>query len=286
MRNALFSWITCKLQLFFLYLPNKKSNGMKTSINTIKYLFLLAVVFLLLTYSISHNEENKWLVINTPWISNSFAFTIAGGTFASLVVILACEIQKYYLMKRQMEDYLYSQLFALYTQITIIHYNTKRQINEQNSPVPRNLIDEIANRGLVCLNNLASTDYLTFGNCSITEKLLIQYKGENGMCIRSFLHNTVFLKMAINEDKIDNLKQGRDEMVKSISPKANLVLQKIYKDSSVVLTFIEESLDSIDLECKNRYHWKEMKRSVISSEENFNSADLDSFLELPVIKFD
>ena len=92
--------------------------------------------------------------------------------------------------------------------------------------------------------------------------------------------------MAINEDKIDNLKQGRDEMVKSISPKANLVLQKIYKDSSVVLTFIEESLDSIDLECKNRYHWKEMKRSVISSEENFNSADLDSFLELPVIKFD
>lgn len=73
-------------------------------------------------------------------------------------------------------------------------------------------------------------------------------------------------------------------MVISSSPKTNLTLKKIHKDSSVVLTFIENSLDIVNKECKNRYHWKEVERNVISGEENFISVDLDSFLELPTIK--
>lgn len=256
---------------------------MKESINTIKYVMLLSVAFLLLTYIISLNEENKWLILNTPWFSNNFAFTISGGAFASLVVILACELQHYFLIKRQTEDYLYSQLFALYTQISIIYYNTKRQINNVNSSVPINLIDEIANRGLLCLNNLASIGYTTICKCNVIEEQLIHYKGNNGMLIRSFLQNSLFLKMAISEDKLNMLKQGRDEIVKSCSPKTYQVLKKIHKDSSIILSFIEYSLDSIDKGCKNRYQWKEVKRNVISGEENFVSADLDSFLELPVI---
>ena len=257
---------------------------MNKSINSIKYIMLLSLVFLLLTYGISLNEDNQWLVLNTPWISNNFAFALAGGTFASLVVILACEIKNYCLLKHQTEDHLYSQLFALYTQITIIHYNTKRQINEINTPVPNNLIEEIANRGLLYLNNLVSIDYTTFSKCNTIKVVLNQYSGKKGMRIRTFLQNSVFLKLAINEDKLNMLKQGKNEMVISSSPKTNLTLKKIHKDSSVVLTFIENSLDIVNKECKNRYHWKEVERNVISGEENFISADLDSFLELPTIK--
>lgn len=251
---------------------------MKKSIITIKYILLLSVVFLLLTYSISLNDENKWIILNTPWISHNFAFAIIGGVFASMLVILACEIQDYLIIKRQTEDYIYSQLFALYTQITIIYYNTKRQLYETNTPVPPNLIDDVASKGLVCLNILASIGYVTFGKGKTIEKQLIHYKAEYGMRIRSFLQNTVFLKMAINEDKIAILKQGIDDLVKSSSPKTNLVLKKINKDSTAMLTLIEKSMESIDEECENRYHWNEVKRSIILGEENFVSADLNSFL--------
>lgn len=244
---------------------------------------LLSVVFLLLTYSISLNEENKWFVLNTPLLSNNFVFAIAGGTFASLVVILACEIQNYYLLKHQTEDYLFSQLFALYTQITIIHYNVKRQINDNSTQVPQNLIDEIANRGLLCLNNLTSIDYITFGKSNAIKDVLDQFRAKNSMHIRSFLQNTVFLKIAINEDKLAMLNHGRDELVISSSPMTNLVLKKIYNDSSVVLTTVEDVLMSIDLEYKNRYHWSDVKRNVITCEENIVSMDLYSYLELPVI---
>lgn len=258
---------------------------MRTSKNIIIFVALLSVVFLLLTYSISFNEENKLVVLNTPWCSNGFAFAVASGSFASLLVILACELQKYFLLKHQLEDFIYRQLFALYSQITIIHYNIKRQLNEISEPVPSNLIDEIANRGQLCLNSLNSIDFVSFKTHNSIKGVLNQLNGKDGMSIRSFLQNTVFLKMAVNEDKIASLKQKREEMVTANSPKTHLVLQKIMEDSSAVLAFVDKSIRKIDKECKYRYHWRDVKRSIISGEESFVSHDLKSFLQLPTIDF-
>lgn len=257
---------------------------MKSSIYTIKFLVILSVVLLLATYCISLNDENRWIVLNTPWLSNSFVFAIFGGTFASLLVVLACEIQKYQSIKRQTEDYIFCQLFSLYSQVTIIHYNTKRQLNDRVSPVPSNLIDEIANRGKMCLTSLTSIDYFTFCKHSIIKKQLIQYRGISGTRILYFLQNTVFLKMAINEDRIDLLKQGKDVLIISNMPKTRQTLEKIFNDSSVVLSFIENSIEIIDKDCNKRYHWSELKRKVISGEEDFVSPILDDFLKSPIIK--
>lgn len=224
---------------------------MKSSIKTIKYLAVLSVLLLLITYSISLNDENRWIVLNTPWLSNSFAFAIAGGSFASSLVVLACELQKYLSIKRQTEDYIFGQLFSLYAQIVIIHYNTKRQLNDISIPVPSNLIDEIANRGKMCLTNLTSIDYFTFCNHNAIKTQLIQYRGRSGTRIQLFLQDSTFLKIAINEDKIALLKQGKDVLITSNMPKTHQTLKKIFDDSSVVLSFIEKSLDIIDMNAKS-----------------------------------
>lgn len=258
---------------------------MKSNIKNIKFLTVLSVVFLLVTYSISLNDENRWIILNTPWLSNSFAFAIAGGTFASSLVVLACELQKYQSIKRQTEDYIFRQLFSLYAQVTIIHYNTKRQLNDISTPVPNNLIDKISNRGKMVLTSLSSIEYYTFCKHNAIKKQLVQYRGKSGTRIRLFLQNSVFLKMAINEDKIALLKQGRDVPITSDMPKTHQTLKKIFDDSSVVLSFIEKSLDILDKKCNNRYHWAELKRNVISVEENYVSASLDEFLKLPTIRF-
>ena len=259
---------------------------MKSNIKTIKFLTILSVVLLLVTYSISLNDENRWIILNTPWLSNSFAFAIAGGTFASSLVVLACELQKYQSIKRQTEDYIFRQLFSLYVQVTIIHYNTKRQLNDISTPVPNNLIDEISNRGKMVLTSLSSIEYYTFCKHNAIKKQLVQYRGKSGTRIRLFLQNSVFLKMAINEDKIALLKQGRDVSITSDMPKTHQTLKKIFDDSSVVLTFIEKSLDIINKECKKRYHWSELKRDVIHCEEKFASVSLDDVLKSPTIQFD
>ena len=257
---------------------------MKTSVDTLRFLLILGVIFFLLSYGISLNEENKYLVLDSPWISNNFVFAIAGGAFASLLVIIASEIQKYFIIKRQLEDSIYCQLVSLYMQIITINYNIKRQMNDIKGIVPMNLIDDIANRGQLCLNNLASIDYTPFGKSNSIKMILSQYNGKNGNRIRSFFINSVFLKMAINEDSIDSLRQGRNELVTASAPKTNNVLRKIYKDSNVVLTYVEKSIEVIVKECKNRYHWDDVKKSIISTEQNFVTTDLESFIKLPHIQ--
>lgn len=198
---------------------------MKSSINTIKFQIVLSIILLIVTYGTSLNEENRWIVLDTPWLSNSFGFAIAGGSFASSLVVLACEIQKYQSIKLQTEDYIFGQLFSLYAQVTIIHYNTKRLLNNMSTPVPSNLIDEIANRGKMCLTSLSSIDYFTFCKNNAIKKQMIQYRGKSGTRIQLFLHYFVFLKMAINEDKIAMLKQGRDELITSQNSKTHQALK-------------------------------------------------------------
>lgn len=258
---------------------------MRSSINSIKFLAVLSVALLLITYSISLNDDNRWIVLDTPWISNSYAFAIAGGSFASFLVVFACELQKYQSIKRQTEDYIFGQLFSLYAQVTIIYYNTRRQLNDISSPVPSNLIDEIANRSKMCLTSLTSIEYTTFCKHNSIEEQLIHYRGECGTRIQLFLQNSVFLKMAISEDKLALLEQGKDVLITSNMPKTHQTLKKIFDDSSPVLSYIEKSLDIVDKECKGRYHWKELKRNVISGEEHFVSADLNLYLKQPVIHF-
>lgn len=259
---------------------------MKSSVNTIKFLVVLSIVLLIATYGISLNDENRWIILDTPWFSNSFAFAIAGGSFASMLVVLACELQKYQSIKRQTEDYIFGQIFSLYAQVTIIHYNTKRQLNDKVSPVPTNLIDEIANRGKMCLTSLTSVEYFTYFKHNAIKKQLIQYRGKSGTRIQLFLQNSALLKMAINDDKIAFLKQGRDVLITSNMPKTHPTLKKIFDDSSLVLSFLEKSLGIIDKECKKRYHWGELKRKVIYVEEDFVSSTLDDFLKSPTIQFE
>ena len=221
---------------------------MRSNINTIKYLAMLSAVLLLITYSISLNVENRWIFLDTPLLLNSFPFAIAGGSFASILVVLACELQKYQSIKRQIKNYMFGLLFSLYEQVTIIHYNSKRQLNYVSAPVPNNRIDEIANRGKMCLTSLASIEHITFCKNNSIEKQLIQYKGDSGTRIHLFLQDSVFLKM--------------------------------------VLSFVEKSLSVIDKEIKKRYHWSELKRNVICFEEKYVSASLDNVLKSPTVQFE
>ena len=135
------------------------------------------------------------------------------------------------------------------------------------------------------LNNLTGIEYITFNNKTVIKDALDQYKGENGMSIRSFLQNTLFLKMALSEDKIALLKQGRDELITSHHPKTHQSLKKLFYDSSQILSFIERSLDRIDQAYNNRFHWSEIKRNIILGEEHFASTSLDDFLKSPTIQF-
>ena len=68
--------------------------------------------------------ENHFVVADTKWLSNEFLFAIAGGAFASLVIVLVCEIIKYKQIKFATEATLFSNLANLYGQFLIINVSS------------------------------------------------------------------------------------------------------------------------------------------------------------------
>jgi hypothetical protein len=214
-----------------------------------------------------------------------FFFAIVGGAFSSLIVILASELQKYHLMKNENISLIFHQFATLYMQLTIIHYNVKRQLKYNNHPISEHLIDEIANRGQMCINNINAIDFITFCAYKTIKNLLNQFQQQEGEQIRSFLQDTTFLKIAINEDKLELLQDGIDTPITANSPKTYRALHKILDGSANVLVYLDNLLDTIDKECSTRHKWDTIRQSINLSEEHFVSADLSKFLNQPVIQF-
>ena len=131
---------------------------MSVSVNTIKRLLAILIGVLAITYLISLNMENHYIVSNTKWLSNDFLFAIAGGTFASLVVVLVCEIIKYRQLKLATENALLVYLGSLYGQFLIIRSNCKRVLNNANI-VSDNLIQSTCDNATIITDSINGIDY-------------------------------------------------------------------------------------------------------------------------------
>ena len=80
---------------------------MRESIKVIIWCSIVSIVFLILTYAVTVNAEAHFVVLDSVWISNNFLITLFGGIFASMLVVLLCEIQKYLSSKSRTEQYLF-----------------------------------------------------------------------------------------------------------------------------------------------------------------------------------
>ena len=146
---------------------------MNTSVNTIKKILWVMVGILILTYFISQNMENHFIVLNAKWISNDCFFAIVGGAFASLLVVLICEIIKYRQLKFATEGALFSYVGNLYGQFLIIRGNCKRTLNGHDL-VPDNLIQSLCDNAMLLVDYI----YTTFCGKNNVSGILSKFKTE------------------------------------------------------------------------------------------------------------
>lgn len=167
---------------------------------------------LVLTYLISLNMENHFILLNAKWISNNILFAIAGGAFASLVIVLVCEVIKYRQLKFETEVALFSHAGNLYGQFLIIKSNCKRALNSIDI-VADNSIQPICDNALVIIDYINGIDYMLFRRKNKVKALLKQFSTAKQLNIRTVLSSFIFLRIAINEDKIVLLQQKKPDQV-------------------------------------------------------------------------
>lgn len=257
---------------------------MSTSVNTIKRLMWVLIGVLIVTYLISLNMGNHFIAFNVKWISNDFLFAIAGGTFASLIVVLVCELIKYRQLKLATENALFVYLGSLYGQFLIIRSNCKRALNSM-SIVSDNMIQSTCDNATIVVDSINGIDYTLIRKTNKARDLLNEFKANKYLAIKNVLINFAYLKMAIWEDGKTLIPQGKQNLVTSDCPNTYKVLNKVVSQSTTILTYLDQVITQMDNELGNKYQWQNKRQALNTYQDNYISQQLEDYIKEDVIVF-
>lgn len=245
---------------------------MRESIKVIKWCSFFSIVFLILTYAVTVNSEGHFISVNSVWISNSFLITLFGGVFASMLVVVLCEIQKYLSTKASTEEYLFYQSLYLFQALMQMKTIIGDYLNHNEWPVPENLFDESVRMIQSEMNALQITDYATFKH---GEKTFMVEHGRFRIVtlpkIQPLLQGGTRLRLAINETDIEYLENqlathsysGARKQITSNSPRVAQMLKNELDTISSAIELVDKYISILNNHCNNRYKWNEVKESLV-----------------------
>ena len=257
---------------------------MSISVKTIKLLLWILLGVFVLTYLISLNIENHFVVVNLKWLSNDFLFAIAGGAFASLAIVLVCEVIKYRQLKFATEGTLFSYLGNLYGQFLIIRGNCKRTLNGRDL-VPDNLIQPSCDNATMLADHIYGIDYTTFCEKNNVSSVLLKFKTEKYLLLKNVISSFIYLRIAIREDSMMLLQQGKRDIVTSDCPHVKDALNKVIGQTSIILTYLDQIIAQMDDGLDNRYKWHNLKKTLNTYQDNFETKTLADYMNEDLVVF-
>lgn len=252
---------------------------MGTIVRSLKVLGEVALVFLLLTYVISLNMEIGFINIGSNLISNSFLFAVFSGIFASILVVLICDLHKYFDTKKRVENLLFVQLAYLYGQLLLIRNNIGRSLHNPTESLDHKLLQFSTSNASAFLNNIKGIEYCTYGGKSSIERILQLFINDEAVKLEGFLINCGILDIAIHEDAIKYMQCGKpNPVITSASEKSHKVLVILNKQVEGYINEVDSILINIDIGCNNRFNWIQ-RRNIMSQNVLYSKFDgVDEFI--------
>ena len=236
---------------------------MRTCIKTIRFSLALSIIFAILTYAVSLNMEIGFLNLNLIWLSNNFALTVFGGVFTGFFVMLLCEIQRYQHIKKETEQLLFTHTGIIYAQLRVIQVALENLCKDPNEAVTEILLNgpvnilksEAGDVGNLDFEAFKSKDQVHHAHLKFQRWLLEDYT--------RFVNNCIYLHIAINTDKIENLKSmGREGNITSVSPHTGKTIKKLLAQIAPIIQYVDEYISILDSACNGRFSWPLRKASV------------------------
>lgn len=238
---------------------------MRTQVKIVRFAAVTSAIFAIITYLITLNMENRFITLNTPWLSNNFALTVCGGAFASMLVVLVCEVQKYLLEKQNAEDQIYTHVAYIFAQLHIMKANIQSCVVKPSQTVPGQLL--AYSTGIIRneISLVANVNYVT-----LTESKLV--KEYQALCQIAFQHienyavSTSNLDIAVKMDQINNLQfYGVERPVTSQSYYTHQTLDILSRNLAPLPAEIDSFLSKLDRICKNRYQWSSRRDAMLAA---------------------
>ncbi len=254
---------------------------MRENIKAIKFMAFCSTILAGLTYLITLNIEIRFLSLNSSWISNNFALTICGGAFASFLVVLLCEIQKYFSNKVLCENTIFYQTMYLYIALYLMHRNIEDFLNDKNQPVPPILLDDRVHMAYGQVTALQSVDYVTFLEKNTLFAAQECFHSHELQKIGTLLNHTLYLKTAVNTVELHNLESGgRSGVVTSSDSIVAQTLMRLNQETVEELNAVDCFLATMQNHCKKRFDWDSIKRTIQSGYISvFEAGKFEDFLK-------
>ena len=247
---------------------------MRSNVKTIKLTTWLSLIFAGITYIIS--IKGILGMGELKWLPDVFLLAVFGGAFASMLVVLICEIGKYYDNRVSTETLLFAHLCYLYGHLQIILKNINFMMNH-NDRIHKDALSQLIHNAEAEMNTVYYTEYVPYrnNNAIFTEKM--KYNRDVFPIIQCYLQNCRVFEVAVLTDAITKTK---NEMGKFSGPdnNASLVLMKLSEQIQEPLLLLDQLLTKIDHLCHDRYNWQQMRDDLLKDIPDNRNDWLEQFL--------
>ena len=236
---------------------------MRENKTMIFFYFGLFLISALLAYIVDLNSQFHFLVLNTPFISNSFCFAILSGILTGVIVAIATEIRQYLLHKRQARNSLYAIVSELYALISVQKASIKYYINHQDISIPKNIGGDYAQQPILYrISQFRAIDYATFSKKDDVQIALKSFRKQIDMIERA-TRDLVNLQIARNERQIAFYEHYDSESkVTATSSEMLKVLQEEYNALKECLVSIDRFCSAFEEFDNEQFLWKPGKKEV------------------------
>lgn len=201
---------------------------MKTQIKVIRFVAILSIVLAAITYLITVNIEVGFICLNTPWLSNNFMLTVCGGAFASMLVVLLCEIQKYFEIKKSTEAIIFKHLRHVCIQLVSLDKLIKECLEKPTRAIPDGILSFSTDAIRNAISELQLIEYDTFFKKSKLAKIFYVFQKNTLVDIQYYTIYEKYLSVAISEDQIAYINEHDEKgTITSSSTNTNHVLKKL-----------------------------------------------------------
>lgn len=254
---------------------------MSTNIKIMRFLSIIAIISLILSYVIHLNMELGFCVFNIPWISNNFLFTILSGAFASVVIALLMEARQYTINKEKARNQIFRESILLMSQFYIIKDIFSKANEQQGSIItPDAVISSVSEceRSIDTLHNIdyhpiIKSDKL-LGNLDELFRLI-----ENR--ISPTLFNSRFIEQAFYKDKLSAAEQtGIAKSPTYNSYYSKQVIDKLLDDIIPIFNELTVCVQKIAKTEKRQEQYDNLYKKLTRYDDVHNAPSLEKFLGL------
>ena len=249
---------------------------MSTNIKVIRFTVITAFILAIVTYGISLNISYGWYELK--WMSNNFLLTVFGGAFASMLVVLSCEFQKYLQNKKDTQRMIIKHVGHVYGCLQGIKNSLMRQQLNPSEEVLNSLLTSPSDWLKQELNTIREMDYTTIFQNDRFSKEFVPLRKYLCNELYMFSINCVNLALAINQDKIENLKKyGHEGVITATSPYTGATISKLSEKIDPFTEQIDLFMQFVDAESGGKFNWP-LRRLATEFASNKEFDDLELFL--------